>query len=87
MATRRDQRPADPMAALPEHLRAANSPRFCACVCCHPEMTAEQREDAEARMAEWAAARTAWRQANGVSVLEMLRLELPRPTPSKKARR
>jgi hypothetical protein len=50
-------------------------------------MTVEQREDAEAVMAEWDAARAAWRQANGVGALEMMRLERYRPPPSKKARR
>jgi len=87
MAARRDRRPADPLAALPDHLRVANSPRFCAAGCCHPEMTVDQREDAEAVMAEWDAARAAWRQANGVGALEMMRLERFRPPPSKKARR
>ncbi len=87
MATRRDPRPPDPLAALPDYLRVANSPHFCACGSCHPQMTLEQREDAEAGMAEWDAARAAWRQANDVGTLEMLRLERFRPPPSKKARR
>ena len=86
MASRRDRRPADPLAALPDHLRAANSPRFCAAGCCHPEMTVEQREDAEAVMREWDQARAAWRLANGVGALEMMRLERFRPPPSKKRR-
>ncbi len=84
MASRRDRRPADPLAVLPDHLRAANSPHFCAAGCCHPEMTVEQREDAEVVMADWDAARAAWRQANDVGTLEMFRLERPRPAPSKK---
>ncbi len=73
------------MAALPDYLRAANSPHFCTCGCCHPEMTVEQREDAEAVMAEWDAARAAWRAANDVRPLEMLRLERFRSPPRKKA--
>ncbi len=88
MAARRDLRPADPMAALPDHLRAASSPHFCACGICHPEMTVEQREDAEAGMREWDAARAAWRAANDVGALEMLRRERFRAPPrSKKTRR
>ena len=84
MASRRNIRHADPLAAMPEHLRLRNSPEFCACECCRPEMTAEERAAARGGMEEWAKARAEWARGHGVTALELMRLERPRLAPSKR---
>ena len=86
MATRRDRRPVDPLEIMPAELRRENSPLFCACPVCRPDLTPTERDEARAEMDRWTRARTEWCAANDIHPVELMWLERARPLPTKKLR-